>query len=79
MVLLAPADGSVHSDAAVMGAVVGAVSPAVIVPLDARLLEEGYGAGGTEYYKCTPPFGGAHGFIQRLSTDRSRRAPCRPG
>ena len=47
MVLLAPRLMGVSTlDAAVMGAVVGAVSPAVIVPRMLRLLEEGYGAGG---------------------------------
>lgn len=45
MVLLAPRLMGVSTlDAAVMGAVVGAVSPAVIVPRMLRLLEEGYGA-----------------------------------
>ena len=47
MVLLAPRLMGVSTlDAAVMGAVVGAVSPAVIVPRMLRLLEEGFGAGG---------------------------------
>ena len=42
MVLLAPRLMGVSTlDAAVMGAVVGAVSPAVIVPRMLRLLEEG--------------------------------------
>ncbi len=45
MVLLAPRLMGVSTlDAAVMGAVVGAVSPAVLVPRMLRLLEEGYGA-----------------------------------
>ena len=45
MVLLAPRLLGVDVlDAAIMGAVVGAVSPAVIVPRMLRLMEEGYGA-----------------------------------
>lgn len=45
MVLLAPALlGISRLDAAIMGAVVGAVSPAVIVPRMLRLMEEGWGA-----------------------------------
>ena len=108
MVLLAPRLMGVSTlDAAVMGAVVGAVSPAVIVPRMLRLLEEGYGAekgipqmilagasvddvfvvvlfssftgmaqGGSLRASALL---GAPGFIQRLSTGRSRRAPCRPG
>lgn len=44
MVLLAPALlGVSRTDAAIMGAVVGAVSPAVIVPKMIKLTEEGYG------------------------------------
>ena len=44
MVLLAPALLKVSRlDAAIMGAVVGAVSPAVIVPKMLKLMEEGYG------------------------------------
>lgn len=44
MVLLAPHIlGISRLDAAIMGAVVGAVSPAVIVPKMIRLIEEGYG------------------------------------
>lgn len=39
-----PAAGVDVLDAAIMGAVVGAVSPAVIVPRMLRLMEEGYGA-----------------------------------
>ena len=57
MVLLAPRLMGVSTlDAAVMGAVVGAVSPAVIVPRMLRLLEEGYGAEGTEYKTVRPAF-----------------------
>lgn len=45
MVLLAPRLlGISVLDAAIMGAVVGAVSPAVIVPKMLKLMEEGYGA-----------------------------------
>lgn len=45
MVLLAPKLLGVSVlDAAIMGAVVGAVSPAVIVPKMLKLMEEGYGA-----------------------------------
>lgn len=45
MVILAPRLLGISAlDAAVMGAVVGAVSPAVIVPKMLRLMEEGYGA-----------------------------------
>lgn len=45
MVLLAPKLlGISLLDAAIMGAVVGAVSPAVIVPKMLKLMEEGYGA-----------------------------------
>lgn len=44
MVLLAPLlVGVSRLDAAIMGAVVGAVSPAVIVPKMIRVMEEGYG------------------------------------
>lgn len=44
MVLLAPVLlGVSRLDAAIMGAVVGAVSPAVIVPKMLKLMEEGYG------------------------------------
>lgn len=44
MVLLAPLlVGVSRFDAAIMGAVVGAVSPAVIVPKMIRVMEEGYG------------------------------------
>ncbi len=44
MVLLAPRLlGASTLDAAIMGAVVGAVSPAVIVPRMLKLMEEGYG------------------------------------
>ncbi len=44
MVLLAPKIlGISILDAAIMGAVVGAVSPAVIVPKMLKLMEEGYG------------------------------------
>ena len=44
MLLLAPRLlGISLLDAAIMGAVVGAVSPAVIVPKMIRLMEEGYG------------------------------------
>lgn len=44
MVILAPALlGISRLDAAIMGAVVGAVSPAVIVPKMLKLMEEGYG------------------------------------
>ena len=44
MVLLAPIIlGITHLEAAIMGAVVGAVSPAVIVPKMLKLTEEGYG------------------------------------
>lgn len=44
MVLLAPLlVGVSRIDAAIMGAVVGAVSPAVIVPKMIRVMEEGYG------------------------------------
>ena len=44
MVLLAPGFLGISSlDAAIMGAVVGAVSPAVIVPKMIKLMEEGYG------------------------------------
>ena len=46
MILLAPGMlGITVLDAAILGAVVGAVSPAVIVPKMLTLLEEGYGAG----------------------------------
>ena len=38
--------GVTRLEAALIGAVLGAVSPAVIVPRMLRLLEEGYGAGG---------------------------------
>lgn len=45
MVVLAPSLlGESVIDAAIMGAVVGAVSPAVIVPKMLKLMEEGYGA-----------------------------------
>lgn len=45
MVLLAPAMlGITHLEAAIMGAVVGAVSPAVIVPKMLKLTDEGYGS-----------------------------------
>jgi NhaP-type Na+/H+ or K+/H+ antiporter len=45
MVILAPMLlGISRIDAAIMGAVVGAVSPAVIVPKMLKLMEEGYGA-----------------------------------
>ena len=44
MVLLAPKMlGITALEAAVMGAVIAAVSPAVIVPKMLRLMEEGYG------------------------------------
>ncbi len=44
MVLLAPAIlGMSRLDAAILGAVIGAVSPAVIVPRMIRLIDEGYG------------------------------------
>lgn len=44
MVLLAPRLlGISVLDAAIMGAVVGAVSPAVIVPKMLKLIEDGYG------------------------------------
>ena len=44
MVLLAPRLLGISTlDAAIMGAVVAAVSPAVIVPRMLRLMEEGYG------------------------------------
>ena len=47
MVLLAPRLLGVSTlDAAIMGAVVGAVSPAVIVPRMLKLMEEGYIGGG---------------------------------
>ena len=46
MILLAPGMlGITVLDAAILGAVVGAVSPAVIVPKMLTLLEEGYGTG----------------------------------
>ena len=46
MILLAPGMlGITVPDAAILGAVVGAVSPAVIVPKMLTLLEEGYGTG----------------------------------
>ncbi len=44
MVILAPPIlGMNHLDAAILGAVVGAVSPAVVVPRMIRLIDEGYG------------------------------------